>query len=169
MDNIRIDSDRFIVRTLRLNDNFDAYLSWMKDVENNKYILTVRSDYSLEELTSFVDRNNRSPSEILLGIFTKNLKHIGNIRYSNINRSEKTAEVGFLIGDLDFRGLGIAKEVFLCTMNWMSSKLQIKTVYLGVHPQNIPATKLYKKLGFLQIESSGPEMNSMWMKLDFSL
>lgn len=167
MDNIKIKSDRFMLRTLRLKDNFDAYLSWMKDTENNKYILTARSDYSLEELTSFIDGNNRSPKEILLGIFTKNLKHIGNIRYSNINRSEKSAEVGFLIGDLNFRGLGIAEEVFFSTMNWMSSKLQIETVYLGVNPQNIPATKLYKKLGFLQIESSSPEIKGMRMKLEF--
>lgn len=167
MDSIKIVSNRFTLRTLHFNDTFDSYLSWMRDVENNKYILNARRDYSLEELVSFLDGNNRSPNEILLGIFTESLEHIGNIRYSNINRSKKSTEVGFLIGSLKFRGLGVAEEVFLCSMEWINAKLQIETVYLGVDPRNTPAVKLYKKLGFSYIASPRTKPKEVRMKLEF--
>ena len=166
MDNIKIDSERFRLRSLCLDDNLNSYLGWMKDIENNKYILSARSNYSMEELTSFVESNNRCSDQILLGIFTKNFKHIGNIRYSNMDLSNKSTEVGFLIGDLEFRGLGVAKEVFLISMEWIKATLQIKTVYLGVDSQNTPAIHLYRKMGFVQSNSSDQKSKSLRMKLE---
>lgn len=167
MDNVKIISDRFIIGSSHLHDNLDSYVSWMRDTVNNQYILTARNDYSIEELIDFINGNNCSPQEILLGIFAENLKHVGNVRYSNINQDRRSAEVGFLIGDLQFRGLGVAEEVFLCSMQWLKTHLQMKAIYLGVDPQNIPAMNLYKKLGFSRTGSMVPIHKGLRMKLEF--
>jgi ribosomal-protein-alanine N-acetyltransferase len=166
MDNIEIYSERFTLRSLRLDENLDSYLGWMKDVKNNKYILSARSNYTIEELISFIEENNRCSDQILLGIFTRDIKHIGNIRYSNIDLGNKSAEVGFLIGDLEFRGLGVAKEVFLYSIKWIKVTLQVETVYLGVDSQNTPAIHSYKKMGFAQSDSSGQKSKSLRMKFE---
>jgi RimJ/RimL family protein N-acetyltransferase len=166
MDHIRIDTKRFFVRTLLLNEDLESYLRWMQNVVENKYILSVRSDYSIEELKSFIDNDNLSTSCILLGIFDKNHGHIGNIRFSKIDPAKKSAEVGFLIGEFKFRGIGVAEEVFLATVMWLKNAFQIRTVYLGVNYNNTPALNLYEKLGFVKIAAQTPLDDIQKMKFE---
>jgi RimJ/RimL family protein N-acetyltransferase len=166
MDNISINTKRFLVRTLLLNEDFDSYLSWMQNVVENKYILTARKDYSLGELKTFVDNDNRSTDCILLGIFDKNHGHIGNIRFTKIDLTKKSVDVGFLIGEYQFKRIGVAEEVFLASTVWLKNSFQIRTVYLGVDPDNTPAVNLYKKLGFVKIATQTALSDSLKMKLE---
>lgn len=166
MDNIRINTKRFLVRTLLSNEDLKSYLTWMQNIVENKYILTARTDYSLGELKNFVESDNLSTNRILLGIFDKNQGHIGNIRFSKIDPTKKSVEVGFLIGEYKFRGIGVAEEVFLASVMWLKSNFQIRTVYLGVNPENTPALNLYKKLGFVKIASQTPLSDNLKMKFE---
>ena len=166
MDHIRIDTERFLVRTLLLSEDLESYLRWMQNNVENKYILSARSDYSLEQLKSFIHSDNISSSRILLGIFDKNHGHIGNIRFSKIDRTKKSAEVGFLIGESKFRGIGVAEEVFLASVIWLKNDLHISTVYLGVDLNNIPALNLYKKLGFVKVASQSTLDDIQKMKFE---
>lgn len=166
MNSISINTKRFLLRTLYSNENLDSYLSWMQNVIENKFILTARKDYSLAELKTFIDSDNYSTDRILLGIFDNNHGHIGNIRFSKIDLAKKSVEVGFLIGDLKFRGIGVAEEVLMASAMWLKNSFQIRTVYLGVNPGNMPAIILYRKLGFVQIASQSPLIDNLKMKLE---
>lgn len=82
MARIRIATERFLARTLLLSEDLESYLRWMRNNVKNKFILSARNDYSMEQLKSFIHGGNLSSSRFLLGIFDKNHGHIGNIRFS---------------------------------------------------------------------------------------
>lgn len=112
MDKIEIVTSRFILKTLSEDDDLNNYLKWMRDSESNKYILDVRPSYELSELKDYIFRNNESGNAFLLGIFDKaNFKHIGNIKFHNINQNEHSCFFGVLIGESDYRRIGVASEV----------------------------------------------------------
>ena len=103
---------RFSLRTLDVTDNIEIYLSWMKDVISNQYISSVRLDYSMEELTDYINKVNLLSSAVLLGIFEKKSnRHIGNIKYSDINSPAGSTKMGIMIGQREFRGQGVGAEV----------------------------------------------------------
>lgn len=157
---------RFSLRTLDVTDNLETYLSWMKDVIGNQYILSVRLDYSMEELTAYINKVNLLSNSILLGIFEKKSnKHIGNIKYSNINSPASSAEMGIMIGQKEFRGQGVGTEVLSDCKVWLKTEHLIKRVELGVNSNNKPALSLYQKLGFKEIDQSNPIGDTIKMEL----
>ena len=62
--------------------------------------------------------------------------------------------LGILIGDKDFRGKGIAREVILNSVLWLTNKYKIDTVKLGVDFNNLEALNLYQSMGFKIFEKS---------------
>ena len=143
---------RFNLRTLEITDNLEIYLSWMKDVISNQHILSARLDYSMEELIDYINKVNSLSSAVLLGIFEKKSnRHIGNVKYSNINSPAGSAEMGIMIGQREFRGQGVGAEVLRACHLWLKTEHLIERIYLGVKTENKPALFLYRKLGFKQI------------------
>ena len=65
-----------------------------------------------------------------------------------MNLVKKSAMLGILIGDKDFRGKGFAREVILESVLWLSTQYKIDTIKLGVDPNNLNAITLYKNMGF---------------------
>jgi ribosomal protein S18 acetylase RimI-like enzyme len=57
--------------------------------------------------------------------------------------------MGILIGEKLYRGRGLGKIAIEASLEWLSTQLELRTIYLGVHPLNTPAIKLYKKIGFV--------------------
>ena len=150
-----IKTSRCYLRKLTTRDDLSRYLFWMSTPKNNPFILSARSNFELDELQQFIRACNSSKDVLLLGVFTndKNL-HIGNIKINDIDFINKSATLGILIGDGDFRGKGIAGEVIEATILNIWKELGIQVYNLGVDPNNIPALKLYKRLGFQIIEKS---------------
>jgi len=127
-------------------DDFSNYLNWMKD-EGNKFIESVRQNWSIQELTSFVDECNSLNSCVLLGIFEGN-NHIGNIKIDQIDIAKKSAWIGILIGSRTHRGIGLGHTVMTNTTKKFYELFNIENFFLGVDIQNLPAIKSYEKSGF---------------------
>jgi RimJ/RimL family protein N-acetyltransferase len=149
MKSIEINFDSLILRTLDLSDDLQNYLYWMSHPENNEYIQSARITYSLANLQDFIESCNLSPNTILLGIFdTEPHTHIGNIKYENIDLAKKSAVMGILIGEKNYRGRGIAKNVIEESAKWLNFNLGLQTIFLGVDQNNSAAIKLYSEIGF---------------------
>ncbi len=147
-----IQTSRFSLKTLHPEDVTPIYLNWFKEVEVRKYILAANSIKNLECLKRFAKNNLDSEQSLLLGIFTKvGNKHIGNIKFEPIDIKTKESTLGILIGDLDWRGKGVAREVIRGAMKSLSDTLGITRYLLGVDLGNTAAYKAYTKLGFLEI------------------
>jgi RimJ/RimL family protein N-acetyltransferase len=156
MIGIEINLNQLSLRTLHLSDDLQNYLYWMSHPDNNEHILSAKKNYSLADLHSFIESCNLSSNTILLGIFdTEYHTHIGNIKYENIDLTDKTAVMGILIGEKNYRGRGIAKNVIEESAKWLNINLNVETIFLGVSQNNSAAIKLYSKIGFV------PENNQL--------
>ena len=150
-----IKSKTCYLRQLGVNEDLASYLYWMQTPLNNPYILSAASSYDLTHLKEFIEICNNRSDVLLLGIFTnENSLHIGNIKFEKIDLVNKSATLGILIGDRSYRGEGIAQEVILVSILWLADNYDIKTIKLGVDPNNLSAFNLYLKIGFKIIEKS---------------
>lgn len=73
---------------------------------------------------------------------------VGTIGLSHIDRRYRRAEYGILIGEPAARGRGIAREASRLLLDHAFGPLGLCRVYLHVFPDNEPALRLYRRLGF---------------------
>lgn len=147
--NASMSTERLFLRTLVPKvDDFDNYLSWMRDLKTNSYIKSVRAETTLEDLHSYVEFHNEAHNSLLLGIFLKSgFKHVGNIKLEPIVQDEE-ATLGILIGEEEWRGKGIGFEVISRVIKYSFDELKLSKIQLGVDLDNLAAIRLYQKLGF---------------------
>lgn len=145
-------------------DELEDYLSWLRDVESNRFIESARKDYVMEDLVAYINDKNNSPTAILFGIFNRQTSTlIGTVKLEPIRRDNKTAWVGILIGDPKNHGKGYGFEALDILCEFCNSNLKVNKIFLGVSPDNIPAIKLYKKFGFLPHNN---ERNVMYLDIE---
>lgn len=73
---------------------------------------------------------------------------IGTIGLSAIDRNNRKAEYGILIGEADYAGKGYAKEASQLLLKYGFEKIDLNKIYLRVFDDNDRAVDLYEKLGF---------------------
>lgn len=116
---------------------------------NNSFISSINPSYSLEALRAYVKDKNNSEYVLLFGLFDKSThQHIGNIKFEPIVKETKYAVLGILIGEVSYRGIGIAKEAISNTFEKILMKLGIEKIILGVDKRNSVAISAYSKCGF---------------------
>ena len=164
--NANMPTERLFLRSLIPNeDDFDNYLSWMRDSKTNSFIKSVRAETTLEDLHRYVEFHNDSQNSLLLGIFLKSsFKHIGNIKLEPIVQGEK-ATLGILIGEVEWRGKGIGFEVIRRVLVYCFKNLELETVELGVNKKNIAAINLYSRIGFIENTESSSANESIKMSI----
>lgn len=154
-------SERFQLRCLLPGDDLSRYLEWMRNVQAFPFIESVRIDYSYENLVSYISEINSSNSSLQLSIFDKkSQRHIGNIKFHDINFEYGTCFVGFLIGDVGLQNMGVAREVFICSSAALYRFFGISQYKLGVSPSHTQAISAYSKMGFVESVSYGNFENS---------
>ncbi|MBI4779010.1 UDP-4-amino-4,6-dideoxy-N-acetyl-beta-L-altrosamine transaminase [Candidatus Falkowbacteria bacterium] len=139
--------ERVYLRKLTPADASNDYCAWLNDKEVNKYLETRKC--TLAELKKYLKEKSSKIDCLLVGIFDKkNDSHIGNIKLEPIDRREKKAVYGILIGDKNYWGKGIGEEATKLIIAHAFKKLGLTSLELGVISQNKKAVKLYKKLKF---------------------
>lgn len=173
----QIETNRYILRNIDPNyDDFQNYISWMRDTESNQFILSATNNFQIEDLRNYVLQKNNAENALLVGIFDKQkLNHIGNIKFEPILKG-KSACLGILIGEPDYRGIGTGRECLEILLEYGFTKFNLDFIYLGVDLNNHDAKKLYKKLGFVELQktvniSDGIEMQlhktKFWKRLPY--
>ena len=166
LENKMIETDRYILRNIDPNnDDFQNYISWMRNTESNRFIVSARDNYSVEDLKKYVSEKNLADDALLIGIFDKQkLNHIGNIKFEPILK-EESACIGILIGEPDYRGIGTGKECLEILLDYVFIRFNLDFIYLGVDLNNHDARKLYKKLGFIELQKTVNISNGIEMQL----
>ena len=160
-------SSEFYFKCLTSDDlNISSYLEWMRNTNSNPFIEATNPQFSFVDLMAYINNVNSDPNSISIGFFDlSNGKHVGNIKFHNINREERTAFLGILIGDESYRGKSKAVDILLHSMYWISNRFFIKTFYLGVSKENLPAVKSYLKAGFIVEDRASNDLNYIMSKL----
>lgn len=143
-------TNRLLLRTLNPSDIGTHYLSWLSDPEIRRYLdLSGKPITSIAELASWVDNINASADVLLCGIFLKDTqRHIGNIKFGPVSEKHRRGDIGFLIGEKDCWGQGLASEAISGLSRHVFSQLEIEKVTAGCYLNNIGSTKALLKAGF---------------------
>jgi [ribosomal protein S5]-alanine N-acetyltransferase len=156
-----ISTSRFLLRPLTINDATDNYLSWL-NIEISPYIAYAANNPTKETLKTYINECVDMENVLFLGIFTKNQQHIGNIKYESIDHNSKTAVMGILIGNIKWRGKGVASEVIRDSGKYLAKKFDVKNIFLGVDKENKAAIAAYNKVGFKIISQNGNSIKMVW-------
>ena len=144
-----INTYRFILREITEEDASETYLSWLKDPLTVKYITAAGAQNELSNLKQYIRERVGRNDVLFLGIFDAiSGQHIGNLKYEPINIELRYAIMGILIGEVTYRGKGVAKEVITASSKWLYENRNINEILLGVHMENAPAIKAYQNMGF---------------------
>jgi [ribosomal protein S5]-alanine N-acetyltransferase len=108
------------------------------------------------------DRENRG-DVLFLGIFSDSNQYIGNVKYEPINLKDKTATMGILIGEKEWRGKGVVSEVVTASSEYLGKTYGVRYIDLGEERGNTPAVSAYKKMQFEVVEKDD---NGFKMRLD---
>jgi len=150
-----INTERFQLKTLTVDDATEEYLSWFSSSkEVGEYIAYAKTNADINKLRQYVKEREDREDVLFLGIFTDFGQHIGNIKYEPINLKDKSATMGILIGDKKWRGKGVATEVIKDSGKYLKENYKIKYIDLGVNKDNIAAVSAYKKMKFKVIKKT---------------
>lgn len=154
MDYSNLNTERFTLKVLRPEMVGAEYLSWFSSSETTEYIDYAKNKVTLSGLKSYVQEKLENEKILFFGIFLKDsLLHIGNIKFEPIDFEKGFAILGVLIGDNNWRGVGVFAEISKVLEKSLSEK-NIKKIYLGVDKSNSAAVKAYLKEGYRIDESN---------------
>lgn len=121
-------------------------VEWINNSDNNKYLhydLPLECDKTAIWFQRVKDLNTRLDAVIEYeGI------PVGLIGLLDIDNKNKKAEYYICIGEQDFKGCGIAKKASMMLIDYAFNTIGLKKVFLYTEEENIPAQKLFEKLGF---------------------
>lgn len=145
-----IDTPRFTLRPLTVVDISTRYLSWLSDERVLRFINGATGDNHLDELKSYVAQREGRDDVVFFGIFTHAGEHIGNIKYEPVDAERGAAVMGILVGEVAWRGRGVAGEVIHASAMWLRNNRGIRVIALGVDRNNLAGIRAYEKLGFTE-------------------
>ena len=168
--NLLILTNRLKIRYLTSADVSSDYVDWFDQPIIRKYIYFSTSNPNMQSLIEYVNAKKSQDNAILFGIFDKsNNIHIGNIKYEPVSVSDGNCCLGIMIGNLNYRAKGIAKEAIIACNSWIKRELKIHNIYLIVHKDNLQAIYSYAKIGFKMITNSpyeNKDCDMIWMLLE---
>ncbi len=136
------------IRTLKLDDVSEDYVSWFSDKDVIKYSDNQYKIFSLDGQRDYVKNCLNDKNILLFGIFVDN-KHIGNIILNGIVSVHKRAEVSYLIGDKYYWGKGIGKSAVARVISLAKQDLKLNKLFAGVAKNNIVSRKILENNGFI--------------------
>lgn len=142
--------DNVYLKTLVSSSLDKTYVMWMNDPDVIKFLESrFNAPESLKDIIRFVDQCNKSKNTLLLGIFCRSSRlHIGNIKLGNINGYHQSAELGFLIGDKNYWGQGLASEAISLMCDFAFRSLKLKKLTAGCYEPNVGSARALIKCGF---------------------
>lgn len=147
---VRIEGQRIFLRRLTEEDASEDYVRWMNDPDINQYLESRFYTHTIESTKSFI-RSVTNDNNYQFGIFLKDSgKHIGNIKIGSINHYHRTADIGFLIGEKDYWGKGLATEAISLATEFGFKTLNLHKLWGGLYAPNIGSFRAFQKNGYEQ-------------------
>ena len=136
------------IRTLKLDDVSEDYVSWFNDKDVIRYSDNQYKVFSLDGQRDYVKNCLNDKNILLFGIFVDN-KHIGNIILNGIISVHKRAEVSYVIGNKYYWGKGIGKSAVAKVISLAKNDLKLNKLFAGVAKNNFVSRKILENNGFI--------------------
>ena len=123
-------------------------VKWLSDPKVNKFIGdTIGQSTTLRKEKKWFKNYRKDKTKKFFTILDDETP-IGFIGFSNINTTNKNADLFIVIGEDGHRGKGFGKDAAKWLIDFGFNKLKLHKINLGVVKENTPAVKLYESLGF---------------------
>lgn len=140
----------------------DKSFLWLNDKEVKR--LTMSPNITKEEQKKWFDKLNKRNDYLIWGVTYDDMP-VGVVGMKQINYQEKTAEYFGYIGEKNFWGYGIGKQMMEFIIN-NAKKSKLEKLYLYVSSENARAIALYEKYGFILCEKRNLDTLLMIKHLD---
>ena len=146
-----IESERLILRRLSIDDVNDQYLSWMNNPNIYQFLEAKQGQETIEGLRSFVSSVLEDDDNIFLAsVHRDESTHIGNIKLGPINLRHRNASLGFIIGDVNYWGQGLATEAISLLCKFAIENLPLRLINASCYSNNIGSIRALTSSGFQQ-------------------
>ncbi len=145
-NNIRIYSEKYLVRTLKLSDASDRWANWMLDPEIMFLMNMPAREWTQTHIANYVKQFDQR-SRLLLGIFEKQTsRHIGIVTVEL--RAKDQYLVNMMIGEPQYRNKGVATEIAVPFGNHFLETMGLTTGRATVLGRNAAINHYLRKIGF---------------------
>ncbi|MDJ0911386.1 MAG: GNAT family protein [Woeseiaceae bacterium] len=141
-----VSSERLVIRAFEPGSDDALFKSWLSDRYGRHFVLSAMAAHSLSFEALVEGEHNH------LGIITTiDERPIGALAFLNYDADQKRAELRKLIGDPEFRGMGLAEEATRLWIAYGIKVLELQKIYVSTLQTHISNIKLNEKVGF-QVE-----------------
>ena len=142
-------SHKLSYRLLTVDDVSSQYVGWLNDPDVNRYLELGEAPVELDDVRRFIKSAEGDPDVFLFGIFEKtNNFHIGNIKFHYESARHKRGNIGLLIGEKHFWGMGLATEAICSIADYCFEFTDVEKLYAGAFSSNQASIKAFQKAGF---------------------
>ena len=129
--------------------DLEEMMKWINDQEVTHYLSNFLYPISQADEEEFLERMMRhKDTEKDLVIETKAGSYLGQISLRKIDRKNKDAELGIVIGHKDYWDKGYGTDAIKTLLRYAFGQLNLSKVYLQVFEYNQRGIHCYKKCGF---------------------
>jgi len=139
---------KVILRPIKLSDA-ERFVKWFNDPQFNKF-MSQRAVTLQKEREWIKSLSKRKKTDLALAIETKEGVHIGSTGLHQINKENKNATLGIMIGEKSYWNKGYGSDASKTLLDYGFNKLKLHRIELDVYEYNPRAIKVYKRLGFKQ-------------------
>ena len=137
------------LRPKRLQDAASDY-SWRTDTELCRLDAAAPVLGSFGEyLRSYAEELRYPGPSARFAIETMDGRYIGNCSYFNVDKTNRQAEIGIMVGDRAYWDQGYGADAVLTLVNHIHSQTGLERVYLRTLSWNLRAQKCFRKCGFV--------------------
>ena len=133
-------------------DDLSQFVAWLNDPEVTRG-LSLHFPLSTDEEESWYGQVLQSPNEerplCIDAKHNEGWKLIGNSGLFSVDWRNRNAEFGIFIGDRSYWNKGYGTEVVKLILQHGFSTLNLHRIYLTVFADNLPAIRVYEKIGFV--------------------
>ena len=149
---MKLEGNQIYLRRLTEDDVTSTYVRWLNDPDINQYLESRFCEHTIEDTRAFI-RSVTNDSNYMFGIFDKATDaHIGNIKIGSINSRHLSADLGFMIGEKQYWGRGIATEAIRLATDYAFNVLHLHKLWGGAYEPNIGSMRAFEKNGY-QLEA----------------
>jgi len=144
---IKLETERFQLRSLRPSDASERYLGWIADASVMNFLNMPARQLTMSELRAHISEfDNRSRA--LIGMFDRETGiHFG-LFLMDVMLQHRLAKLQYLIGAREFRGIGALRECMAGLVEHLFERRGIEKVAAQVAVDNAPSIAALEAVGF---------------------
>jgi len=129
---LRIDTEKSVLRPLAEDDVSERYLGWMNSSEVNRFSSRRNRAFTLEDIAGNLDQANASRDRLLLGLFERGTGlHIGNVQLRWTDQTSGVAEISNLLGEQSRWGSGVVVDADRHLIHFAFQFLAVRKIVMG--------------------------------------